>query len=331
LGGAGRIARLKRKERFSGPDFLKTDVRPVQLLVFAKQILPVQKDTDSILFDVDMIYSRQPDAILKSFTSLAEWSSFTKHVDVYDRRRMSAMAGWVRQYGLHSAYAGFIREPDITEKPDGIHWDVAVKGVKNCERAVLDLLAASNIAKAGRNASIYAAEALSPLAMELRARYPRFIGSQFAPDPRAQDRIFPVQHQDLTSLSYPDGVFDATISIEVLEHIPDLQKALAEMARVLRPGGLMFATFPFNWNSEIGTQKAELVDGQIRHLVETPEYHGDPMQSQGILVFRIPAWDIIAMAREAGFTTAHLVYYSSAIGGLIGADMIGRFVFVCQR
>jgi SAM-dependent methyltransferase len=42
---------------------------------------------------------------------------------------------------------------------------------------------------------------------------------------------------DLTDLPFRDGVFDVVICSHVLEHIPDDRKAMAEMRRVLRPGG----------------------------------------------------------------------------------------------
>jgi SAM-dependent methyltransferase len=42
-----------------------------------------------------------------------------------------------------------------------------------------------------------------------------------------------------TSLPLPDNSFDAAWSFAVLEHIPEPEPALAEMRRVLRPGGLL--------------------------------------------------------------------------------------------
>ena len=39
-------------------------------------------------------------------------------------------------------------------------------------------------------------------------------------------------------LSYDDAAFDAVVCVDVLEHVEDLTKVLAEVARVLRPGGL---------------------------------------------------------------------------------------------
>ncbi|NBE08206.1 bifunctional 2-polyprenyl-6-hydroxyphenol methylase/3-demethylubiquinol 3-O-methyltransferase UbiG [Paragemmobacter ruber] len=40
------------------------------------------------------------------------------------------------------------------------------------------------------------------------------------------------------ALPYADAAFDAVVCVDVLEHVADLHKVLAEVARVLRPGGL---------------------------------------------------------------------------------------------
>jgi SAM-dependent methyltransferase len=49
---------------------------------------------------------------------------------------------------------------------------------------------------------------------------------------------------DATRLPYPDASFDRIIAAEVLEHIPDDEAAITELARVLRPGGTMAVTVP---------------------------------------------------------------------------------------
>lgn len=41
----------------------------------------------------------------------------------------------------------------------------------------------------------------------------------------------------MTDIPYPEASFDSAICIEVIEHVPDLTKAITESARVLKPGG----------------------------------------------------------------------------------------------
>jgi SAM-dependent methyltransferase len=43
------------------------------------------------------------------------------------------------------------------------------------------------------------------------------------------------------------GSFDVVLCTQVLEHVPDPQRAMREFHRVLVPGGLLLATVPFVW------------------------------------------------------------------------------------
>jgi len=53
-----------------------------------------------------------------------------------------------------------------------------------------------------------------------------------------------VSVMDATNLDFPDNSFDKVYSLHTIEHIPDLKKALAEMERVLKPGGRLVLTYP---------------------------------------------------------------------------------------
>jgi demethylmenaquinone methyltransferase / 2-methoxy-6-polyprenyl-1,4-benzoquinol methylase len=49
---------------------------------------------------------------------------------------------------------------------------------------------------------------------------------------------------DATALEFPDAHFDALVSMHMIEHVPDLDVALGEMARVVRPGGSLLLVYP---------------------------------------------------------------------------------------
>jgi SAM-dependent methyltransferase len=50
-------------------------------------------------------------------------------------------------------------------------------------------------------------------------------------------------------LPFEDGAFDRVIAAEVMEHLPEDDRAMAELYRVLKPGGLIAVTVP-RWGPE---------------------------------------------------------------------------------
>ena len=53
----------------------------------------------------------------------------------------------------------------------------------------------------------------------------------------AKARKLDVQEADCTRLPFEDASFDVACSFKVLAHVPDFDAAMAEMVRVVRPGG----------------------------------------------------------------------------------------------
>ena len=54
---------------------------------------------------------------------------------------------------------------------------------------------------------------------------------------------------DAYALPFDDDSFDAVVAAEVLEHLPEDERAMAELFRVLRPGGALAVTVP-RWGPE---------------------------------------------------------------------------------
>ncbi len=59
----------------------------------------------------------------------------------------------------------------------------------------------------------------------------------------ARARGLEVKHGSATSLPFPDASFDVACSFKVLAHIPDIDRALHEMFRVVKPGGVVIGEF----------------------------------------------------------------------------------------
>lgn len=52
---------------------------------------------------------------------------------------------------------------------------------------------------------------------------------------------------DLTTLPFRDAAFDACVNIVTLEHVREPAAVVAELGRILRPGGRLFLCAPLEW------------------------------------------------------------------------------------
>lgn len=89
-------------------------------------------------------------------------------------------------------------------------------------------------------------------------------------------------------LAFPDEHFDKVVSVHTIEHVLPLERALAEMARVLRPGGTMLLIYP-----------AE----PIRGLFAVPDsiiIHGHPFRARELHVHKLRPGKVRALAESVG-------------------------------
>ncbi|NDK88451.1 class I SAM-dependent methyltransferase [Gordonia desulfuricans] len=56
---------------------------------------------------------------------------------------------------------------------------------------------------------------------------------------------------DALRLPYADNSFDVVLMSEILEHIPSDEAAIAEMVRILKPGGMAAVTVPRYWPEKV--------------------------------------------------------------------------------
>lgn len=82
------------------------------------------------------------------------------------------------------------------------------------------------------------------------------------------DHRLHLERCDAKKLPYAANSFGAVISNSIIHHIPEPKSVVAEMVRVLRPGGLLFVRDLLRPDSE----------GTLRHMVQT--YAGDATAHQ---------------------------------------------------
>src|SRR5208282_3583269 len=134
-----------------------------------------------------------------------------------------------------------------------------------------------------------------------------------------------VQHEDLQNLSFKDSSLDLVISNDVLEHVPSPPAAFRQLTRVMRNGAHALMTFPFFPDLEHSVTRAEIIDGEIKHLSD-PVYHGNPVSQDGSLVFTDFGWDIFDLGKQCGFKDISLEIYHSIPLGHLGLSLVFRFI-----
>jgi SAM-dependent methyltransferase len=104
------------------------------------------------------------------------------------------------------------------------------------------------------------------------------IHSEYIDDAKPGEIRNQIMNQDLQNLSFSNDSLDVILSEDVLEHIPDIEKAFREIHRVLKPCGVHIFTIPYQFDKK-SRPLFELKGGKPR-LFEPIEYHGDPFRGQ---------------------------------------------------
>jgi arsenite methyltransferase len=158
---------------------------------------------------------------------------------------------------------------------------------------------------------------------------------------------------EATTLPGPDGEFDAAISVQVLEYVPDIAGALAQIHRVLRPGGRIVIWdvdwTTVSWHTADHARMRRMLDAWDHHLVHpslprtlTPRLH-----EAGFADVRADGYAFVTNALDAetygGSLMGTIAHYAVEQGGMDGADAEawkaeqkqlaarGEFYFACTQ
>ena len=130
---------------------------------------------------------------------------------------------------------------------------------------------------------------------------------------------------DLRSSGLPSEGFGAIFSVAVLEHLLDVDTCLAEMHRLLVPGGRVHASFGPIWSSSLGHHIYADVDGvRLRHWdprLNPIADHAHLMQTPEEMFQRVATTHSGAVAEAA----VHWVYEKDDINRLFFEDYVAAF------
>jgi len=113
-------------------------------------------------------------------------------------------------------------------------------------------------------------------------------------------------------LPLPDGAFDTVLNVQVLEHTPRPRVLISEMARVLKPGGLLILTAPFQFRlHEQPHDYYRYTSHGLRHLLEEAGLEIEETFQQGGL------WRLIGHKLNS-----YLAFRVARIGGV--AQSLGK-------
>ncbi len=172
---------------------------------------------------------------------------------------------------------------------------------------------------------LYLTEQVTPLYAWFQSNYQNVTGSEYLGSmvARGVTNQAGIRNEDVTRLTFADEEFDAILSFDVFEHVPDYLLALGECLRCLKPGGTLFFTVPFNHQSRQHLVRAEIdAEGEINHLLP-PEYHGNPIGEDGCLCYYHFGWELLEQLRRLGFSdVATYIYWSDKFGYLGGDQLV---------
>jgi len=126
-----------------------------------------------------------------------------------------------------------------------------------------------------------------------------FVGVDLEGRPHAPHKV------DITEIPFESASFDAIICIHVLEHVEDDRKAIAELYRVLRPGGWALISVPIDFSRKtyedptiVAPEDRKKHFGEEQHV----RWYGfdfiDRLQSEGFEVQLDRGVDVPASSKE---------------------------------
>lgn len=118
-------------------------------------------------------------------------------------------------------------------------------------------------------------------------------------------------------MNFPDEEFELLAASDVFVLTYDYEKAFAEAYRVLKPGGKVIFTVPFDGNSVETARRAEMTEQGLVYRAGEWNYGNPVVPEQPRPVYQVFGWDMLDTLKKCGFTDAcGKVYYGLKEGYL---------------
>lgn len=162
---------------------------------------------------------------------------------------------------------------------------------------------------------------------------------------RAREEGIEMQLGELADAAWPDGHFDAIALRDVLEHLPEPRRDLAEMHRLLRPGGTLYIWVPNLWGltgRTLGQHWGAVVfpwhfnyfgADSLQRMLEASGFELKSLASRNLLWRLVDPWRVLEGRRQppgpfarranrlAGRLLAPLFHHLDARGLYLGAQL----------
>jgi hypothetical protein len=165
-----------------------------------------------------------------------------------------------------------------------------------------------------RNVTMHECGAGGAATRKFRQESAGYSGSRYLlPEVPPGEVVGNVSCQDIEDLTFADESFDLLITQDVLEHVLRPDRAVAEIARVLRPAGAHVFTVPIYHGHRTLVRATPSASG-IEYLVP-PDYHGGPNSPERSLVIREWGDDFVDFVSDnSGLATEVVPLYDRRLG-----------------